>query len=799
MTARARPEANRRGRLRRWSARLGLGLLLLLVIAAAGVWLALRSSLPVLDGEVVVDGLGETVTVARDVHAVPHIEAASLLDATFAQGYVHAQDRLFQMEFQRRLAAGRLAEVVGERALGFDRYLRTLGLYRLAEASVAALEPATRAWLEAYAAGVNAYLATPSGLLPPEFLLLRHFEVEPWRPADSLAWLKMMALDLSSNWRGEVLRVQLEDRLTPEQIADLWPDYPEDAPVTLALDMGLRQRLAAALPFLPPPGFGSNAWALAPARTTTGGALLANDPHLGLQAPGTWYLVDLRTPGITLTGASLPGVPGIVLGHNGRIAWGLTTTGTDVQDLFIERLDPARPGLYLTPDGLAALDERTEVIGVRGGAPVSLTVRSTRHGPVVSDLGRPGPEQLEPDQVAALAWTALTPADTTLQGLFKVMQAGDWDDFVLALRDVVAPQQNVFYADTGGRIGFYVPGRVPVRKAGRGLRPVPGWSGAYDWTGWVPFEELPHALDPPDGVLVNANNKVVPDDYPHFLTAHWDASDRAERITELIGGDGHDLEGQAAIQADLLSGLAQDLLPLMLAIEPADPKLTTMLARLRAWDRVMRADAPEPLIFTAWYRAFGERAWGDELGPLFASFGREQGRFARRILTERSVWCDDVRTAEAEPCPLVLERALADALGELEAWLGADPDAWRWGEVHRAGLTHPIFGSVPVLKEVFNIEPPTGGDGTTVNVGHPAFHRLPRYVNRHAPSYRALYDLADLDRSRFMIPTGQSGHPLSPHYDDLSPLWADARYLSLAPPAEGARLSGRLRLEPRRP
>ena len=784
----------RDGGLRRWGGRVVLGLAVLLMVGAAGLWLALRSSLPVVEGEIAVPGLDAPVTVTRDAHAVPHIEAASLLDATFAQGYVHAQDRLFQMEFQRRLAAGRLAEVLGARALGFDRYLRTLGLYRLALASVAHQEPATRAWLEAYAAGVNAYLATRRGLLPPEFLLLRHFEVEPWTPADSLVWLKMMALDLSSNWREEVLRLQLEDRLTPAQMADLWPDYPPDAPVTLALAPALRKRLAAALPFLPLPGFGSNAWVLAPERTATGGALLANDPHLGLQAPGTWYLVHLNAPDGSLTGASLPGVPGVVLGHNGKIAWGLTTTGSDVQDLFIEQLE-GRPDLYLTPDGSPPFEQREEVIRVRGGPPVTLTVRSTRHGPVVSDLGRPGPEELEPDQVAALAWPALAADDTTLQGLFKVMQANDWEGFVAALRDVVAPQQNVFYADDAGRIGFYVPGRVPVRRSGKGLRPVPGWTGDFDWTGWIPFEQLPHAVDPPTGALVNANNKVVPDDYPHFLTAHWDATDRAERIDELIAGDGHDLERQAAIQADLRSGLASDLLPLMLAIRPEEPALRDVLERLGGWDRVMRADAPEPLIFTAWYRAFSELAWADELGPLFPSFGRERGRFVRRILTGRTVWCDDVRTPAIESCEAVLEAALEMAMGELEQRLGKDLDAWRWGDLHRAAMNHPIFGEVPVLDGVFNIDPATGGDGTTVNVGHPALHGAERYASRQAPSYRALYDLADLEASRFMIATGQSGHPLSPHYDDLSAIWAATGYLRLAAPG-GQAVAGRLRLIP---
>ncbi|MDX1540710.1 MAG: penicillin acylase family protein, partial [Geminicoccaceae bacterium] len=568
----------------RWRRRLGYGalaLLALVLLAGAAGWLALSSSLPRYAGAVEVAGLERPASIRRDDrYAIPRIEALSLADATFAQGYAHAQDRLFQMEFQRRLAAGRLSEVVGETTIGVDRFMRTLGFHRLAEAALSHMAPATLRWLEAYAAGVNAFLKSRAGLLPPEFLLLRHFKVEPWRPADSVAWIKLMALNLSGNWRDEVLRARLDGRLSPAQLDDLWPDGPESAPVTLALGDELGERLSLALPFLPQPGYGSNAWALAPGRTRTGGAILANDPHLGMQAPGTWYLVRLDWPDGRLAGASLPGVPGIVLGHNGEIAWGLTTTGGDVQDLFIERVDPEDPGRYLTPEGLAPFEVRDEVIEVRGGEPVALRVRSTRHGPVISDLGGSEADLLRQDEVAALAWPALDPDDTTLEGLFGVMQAVDWDGFEGALSKVVAPQQNVFYADRRGRIGLYVPGRVPVRKAGDGRLPVPGWTGAFDWTGWIPFDELPHRLDPADGQLVNANNKVVPDDYPHLITTHWDAPFRAMRIVELIDGSDHDLDRSATVQADVLSMLARTLLPRMLEIEPTGEAARVALARL---------------------------------------------------------------------------------------------------------------------------------------------------------------------------------------------------------------------------
>jgi penicillin G amidase len=767
--------AGRARRLGRWLGRGLIALGLLLFVLAASVYLVALASLPRVEGTIRVAGLAAPVTIVRDRHAIPHIEAESFLDATFAQGFLHAQDRLWQMEFQRRLGAGRLSEVVGPATLSFDRFMRMLGLYRLAEASLAHLEPETMAWLEAYAAGVNAQLATRIGPLPPEFLLLRHFQVEPWTPADSVVWVKLMALDLSANWRHELLRAQLAQRLPPEQVAEFWPDYPEEAPVSLAaLARGLpADALAAVLPPAPPAPPASNAWVVDGSRTATGAPILANDPHLGMQAPGTWYLTHLRAPEAELVGTTLPGVPGIILGHNGHLAWGFTTTGGDVQDLFIERLDPQDPGRYLTPEGSAPFAVRDEVIAVRGSEPVTLSVRQTRHGPVISDL-LPGEAGVlrDPDQVLALAWTALVEDDLSIQALRRMLFATDAASFVDALREVTAPQQNVLFATTAGQIGMAVPGRVPIRRRGDGRWPVPGWSGEHDWIGWIPFEELPHVVDPPDGVLLNANNKVVPDDYPHLIALDWEAVDRAVRIDELIAGEGHDLERSAAMQADILSPMARDLLPYLLALEPADARQTAALERLRAWDLVMRSEAPEPLIFSAWFRELSRLIYADELGDLFAGLRRARPEFVRFVLREGEVWCNDVTTPETESCEQQIERAFALALADLEQRFGADMAAWRWGEAHPAYMAHAVFQDVPALSWLFNISIPTGGDPTTLDVGHYRVHARERpFANVHAASYRGLFDLADLDRSRWINATGQSGHPLSPHYRDLARLW----------------------------
>jgi penicillin G amidase len=789
-------------RVARWLGLALIGVVLLGALGLGGGYLWLRGSLPQVDGEVVVAGLDAPVTVVRDRWAIPHIEAGNLHDASFALGFVHAQDRLWQMEFQRRLGAGRLAEILGPGALPSDRFMRTLGLYRLAEASLAHLEPDTVAWLQAYAAGVNAYLQTRTGPLPPEFLILRHLELEPWRPADSLAWLRVLALDLATNYQDELSRARLARRLSAEQIADIWPTYPEDAPVTLIeLARALPwDELAAALPPAAPGGIGSNAWVVGPGRSTTGGALLANDSHLGLQAPGVWYLAHLETPGLGLVGATLPGLPAVVLGHNGTIAWGFTNTGADTQDLLIERVDPADPTRYLTPDGAAPFEMREEPIGVAGAPPITLAVRATRHGPVISDL-LPDAAAFGADRVVALAWSALAEDDLALQALLRISKARDWQDFVAALREVGAPMQNVHYADTSGHIGFIAPGRVPIRRNGDGRWPVPGWTGEYDWQGWIPFEALPRTIDPADGVLFNANNRIVPKDYPYLLTADWEAPHRARRLAQLLERDAFGPADFTAMQADVLSLLAADLLPIMLRSTPATPAAAAARARLERWDRVMRSDAAEPLIFAAWYRELSRLIYADELGAMFDGFWHVRPQFMERILTRRQIWCDDVRTDPVETCAALATAALDAALHDLARRFGDDLDAWRWGAAHPARMSHAIFADQPYLSRLFGIEVPTGGDSVTVDVGHfnPRNERWP-FASTHAATYRAVYDLADLDRSQFVTATGQSGNPLSPHYDDLTGLWAKGGSVPLG--RDGAiyrqQAVGELRLEPQK-
>jgi penicillin G amidase len=786
----------------RWLGWTLAGLLVLTAAVAGGGYWWLRQSLPQVEGEIELAGLGASVTIVRDRFAIPHIEAESLLDATFGLGFAHAQDRLWQMEFRRRLGAGRLAEILGPAALPSDRFMRTLGLYRLAERNLAHLEPETIAWLEAYADGVNALLESCAGPLPPEFLILGHTEVEPWRPADSLVWIRLMALDLGVNYRDELLRARLAERLSDEQIADIWPDYPKDAPTTLvevarALPW---EQLAAALPPTPPGGIGSNAWVVAGSRTTTGAPLLANDPHLGLRAPGVWYLAHLKAPELELVGASMAGLPGIVLGHNGTIAWGFTNTGADVQDLFVERSDPKDPARYLTPSGTAPFETRQEIIRIKGAPAATVTLRATRHGPVISDVVPDAARLVQGGTLVALAWTALAEDDLAAQALLGITQARSWRQFVEALRALGAPVQNIHYADTSGHIGFIAPGRVPLRRSGDGRWPVPGWTGAFDWDGRVPFEALPRVLDPQNGVLFNANNRVVPEDYPYLLTADWEAPYRARRLAQLLDAGTFGLQDFAAIQADELSLLAQDLLPIMLAVEPGGSRAADAVARLEAWNRVMRPDQAEPLLFAAWYRELSRLIYADELGDLFGGFWGVRPQLMQRILIDRQIWCDDIGTAAVETCAQRAAAGLDAALLDLARRFGDDPAAWRWGDAHVARMAHPLFERQPLLGYLFDIEIASGGDSVTVNVGHyrPGDPQRP-FASTHAAGYRAIYDLADLDRSTFIAATGQSGNPLSRHYRDLTELWARGQgvLIDRDPRAYRQGATGELRLGPR--
>jgi len=782
-------------------ARLLLAVLGLVAFAAAGAYLYLRQSLPTVEGEARLTGLSAPVELLRDRYGIPHIFAASYEDASFALGYAHAQDRLWQLEMNRRIAAGRLAEVVGKGALETDRFLRTLGLRRAAEANLRALDAETRRMLEAYAAGINAFLAS-APVLPPEFWITGT-QPEPWTPADSIAWMKVMAWDLGGNWRNEVLRMRLAKTLPLARIQEFVAPYPGEAPpeitdlktlygaleregVQLAED-GIR--LAELAPGVQPEGIGSNNWVVSGARTASGKPLLANDPHLGLTAPPVWYFAHLSVAGAIMIGATLPGVPAIVLGRSDRFAWGFTNTGPDVQDLYIEKLDNA--GNYLTPEGPRAFQVIEETIHVKDAEPERLRIRVSRHGPVISDVLRdvlrPAQDVAPRGHVLAFAWTALLEDDLTPQSALKLARARDWDGFLAAVRDFHTPQQNMVYADIDGNIGFVAAGRVPIRKPDndlKGLAPAPGWLAKYDWNGYLPFDELPRAYNPGSGELHTANHKITPPGYAHFISAEWQAPYRADRIRALLDATPkHNVASFARMQGDVVSLAMRESLPRLLATRPRSEEARRALAQLAKWDGEMAPGRPEPLIAWGWWRELTRALYADELGEAFRSNWLARATFVARAISgdrEQARWCDDVRTPAVETCEELLALSLEAALADLRQRYGEDSSVWRWGEAHVAHHEHRPFGREPLLARAFDIRVPTPGDVYTVNVGRNNFNdEAQPFANRHAASLRAIYDLSDLEKSLYIHPGGQSGNILSPHYEAFTEAWAKGEYIQM--------------------
>jgi len=777
------------------------GVVVLILAAVAMAWL--HRSLPQIDGEASVRGLAAPVDVLRDAEGVPHLMAQSEKDGWFAMGYVHAQDRLWQMEFQRRVVQGRLSEFLGEIAYDTDRLMRTVGMARTAQRMAARLDPDTRANLEAYSAGVNAYLASDP-VLPVEFQVFR-MKFEPWKPEDTLGWLLVMAWDLSSNWRLELARLRYAAKIGPERTNEFLPPYPGDtaAPLpdfkSLYADLSpMASRLLALSPT--EMASGSNNWVVSGARSATGKPLLANDPHLGLQAPALWYLAHVSTPAGNVVGGTLPGVPFVILGRTDGVAWGFTTTNGDTQDLFVERIAPDDPESYLTPDGKAKFAVHEEVIRVRGEER-RIRVRETRHGPVISDAvdaaGRASPK----GHVLALAWSALTEENTTAKAGFALNRARNAAEVLAALRDNTAPQQNVAYADRDGHIGFVAPARVPVRRddnEAMGRVPVPGWLAKYDWTGFIPYEELPAVQDPPNGRVVTANHKITPPGYTRFISSDWAAPHRAERIEALLDASPkHSLDSFARIQGDVLSRLAWELLGVASAAKPTTDAGREAQALLQGWRGEMTAESPAPLVFSAWYRELSRMVYADELGELFTESWDQRATFMIPVLRNEEGmghWCDDVRTPAKETCEELEGRAFDAAALDLQKRYGA-AKGWRWGIAHTAASDHRPFGFFPVVRSLFNISPETAGDAHSVNVGHFFIRDEARpFANRHAGSLRAIYDLADLDRSRYMQSTGQSGNVFSPWYSNLAGRWAKVQYIEIPAKREAISAAHTLRL-----
>jgi len=764
-------------------------------LALAGVLLAfylVRRTFPRESGSVRLAGLSAPVSIATDGRGVPRIRAGSIPDAFFGLGYAHAKDRLWQMEFQRRVGSGRLAEILGNKLVPADGFLRTIGFRRAAEEAWRVAAPGARELLEAYSRGVNAYLET-SPARSIEFRILR-VSPEPWQPADSLVWAKMMAWDLAGNARDEIRRARFVAAVGRQKASELLPlaaaepailseeEWPGRSPsggfqvssFKFQVDW---PRLDSAFDSLAALGFGggeslgSNSWVLAGSRTASGRPILANDPHLGLRVPSVWYLAAIDAPGFSAVGATLPGVPAVIIGHNDRIAWGLTSLAPDVQDLFVEQVDPADPRRYRHRGEWKTFRRRTERIRVRSGADVDLTVRESVHGPIVTDVFE-GAGGL--GAAVALRWSGLDPEDHAAEAFVAIDRSRGWNEFLAAVRLLRSLAQNFVYADVDGHIGYAASGAMPIRPRSDGLLPVSG-AGEDDWRGFIPADALPRVLDPPKGFIVTANNRVASGAPLGAFGLTWAEPYRAIRIRQMIDAKPRlSVSDVAAMQLDRRSLQAEELLPLLLRTAPLDAPSRDALERLRGWNREMAPESVPASIYAAWFVELAKMPEGRLRG---VPRGSTLGRFLIDALRGNSSWCDDVRTPGVETCGELQAATLQRAVAFLRSRLGPDPAAWRWERLHAARFPHNVFDGVRWLRPWFSLEVGQGGDASTVNVG--AFRQDGSFAMTDGPSYRQIVDLADLPRSRYVFTTGQSGNVFDGRYRDLLPEWREGRTLEI--------------------
>ena len=783
---------------------------LVVLLALVGFWFV-RRPWPKVDGNVSVPGLSTPVEIVRDDWGVPHIYAQNEHDLFFAQGYVHAQDRLWQMEFNRRVASGTLSAILGNATLDTDRFMRTIGLRRAAERDWALADGETRDALLAYADGVNAFIESHQNRLPLEFIFLGA-EPEPWTPIDTLAWGKVMSYYLCGNYESELLRARLIAGVGEEAAQQIMLPYPDQGPFIVppeALnyswlrDSEFAELDAAAFGIgLPHTDWGSNNWVVHGSRTATGLPLLADDMHLGLDMPAIWYENGLHGGGFNSVGYSFPGVPMVIVGHNEQIAWAVTNLPSDVQDLYIEKLDdPVHPTQYEFQGEWVDLEVLYETIEVKGESPVTIRVLSTRHGPIINPvLGNlPSAEPL------ALKWTALE-GTYLFRAVHGINLATNWDEFRQALTHWDAPSQNFVYADVAGNIGYQSPGKIPIRAAGhQGSVPVPGWTGEYEWQGFIPFDELPRTYNPPAGFIATANNKVVNDDYPYHLTDDWSAPYRAQRIVDLLASDDDiTIEDMRNIHAQTYSLPAEALRPYLSAVEPGDDLEAQALDRFEAWDLYNEADSVGASIFQVWYRFLVENTFRDELGDALTDRYRAYANIHMPLLIDwmdqpDNRWFDDVNTPEIETRDDVIQESLADATDWLTDNYGEDLDQWQWGQLHTKTFVHNPLGQsgIGIVESLFNSKTIAArGDGFTVDAAPYSYGRS--FAMTGGVSQRYIADLSDFDNSRSIHSTGQSGHLFHPHREDFIPLWQNVEYhpLTFSRDATEAIAEGTLTLSP---
>ncbi|MBV2360690.1 penicillin acylase family protein [Thalassococcus sp. CAU 1522] len=799
-------------RVFRWLLRLVSAALVLSVLAVLVVYYLASRSLPDYDNTRPTAGITGDIEIVRDNAGVPHIFALSDRDAFFGLGYAHAQDRLWQMMLLRRTAQGRLSEMFGERTVRTDTLLRRLDLYPLAVQSVEAQDAATLDALEAYASGVNARIdeinADSLGRGAPEFFLFSA-PVAPWKPADSIAIVKLMALQLSGHLNEEVLRARTSLLLDDAaRLADILPDMPGQGTAALpdyaSLAPGApgptRSARADLPPFWPvaPRGLAgaSNGWAAAPERSAGGGTLLANDPHLGFTAPAIWYLARLQLQSGGVIGGTIPGIPAVMVGRSEKLAWGLTSSYLDDQDLFIEELNPDNPEEYRGPDGFRPFVTRKSIIEIKDAPAVTVTLRFTDNGPVLPGSQFDLAEITPPGHVVSLSWTALSPRDTSMTAAMGLMTAGSVREAIEVSAAYVAPSQVLTLIDRD-TIGMKLVGTMPRRDANhqsQGRLPSPGWIAANRWQGVLPYSANPGFLSPSGGIVGNTNNKILDRPFPLHVSFDWGDSQRVQRWQALMQGRKvHTRESFVEAQLDTVSPAARTLLPLigrdLWFTGEAAPEGTPERQRRRAldllanWSGEMNEHLPEPLIYAAWIRALQDRLIRDDLGPLADAFTHVEPLFIERVYRDidgASAWCDVIRSAAEESCTDIARLALDDALVWIDETYGTALESLRWGDAHQATHDHPVLGDVPLLRQFVNIRQSTSGGDHTLQRGRTSGDDPNPFLNVHGAGYRGVYDFADPDSSVFVTSTGQSGHFLSRHYDDLGQLWRRGEYIPMS-------------------
>ena len=810
-------------RLFHWLFRLAATLILLTLVASGLAYYLAAQSLPEYDKEISLPGLSAPVSIIRDNANVPHIfgsYGASDEDVYFGLGYAHAQDRLWQMAVLRRTAQGRLSEVFGSRTLDTDLFVRRLDLYGLSQQSVAVQSAEALQSLKAYSAGVNARIQEINeealGRGAPEMFLF-NMPMSPWQPADSIAVMKLMALRGSNHLQDEVLRAQTSLALSdPARLQDILPDSPGKGITALPEYASLfpelpRYAQAQSLPAkdslfpVTARGFGgaSNAWAAAPNRSAAGGSLLANDPHLQLTAPGSWYLARMVLATGGVIGGTIPGIPAILSGRSEQLGWGITASFLDDQDLFIEKLNPDNPEEYLTPQGYRKFTGRPSIIKIKEASPVTLSLRWSENGPILPGSLFGLSAITPPGHVVSLGWTALDPQDTSLTAAIELTRSANVAEAIAAGEGFVAPSQNLVLADRQ-TIAQKTIGAFPARDArhhSQGRLPSQGWQRVNRWIGRAPYAANPAFVSPRGGILGNTNNKILERPFPNHVSYTWGDTQRINRWRRLMQGrEVHTRDSFMEAQLDTVSYTARSLLPLIgadlwftsSAAEEGsrERQRQVALSLLSEWNGEMNEHLPEPLIYAAWLRALQSRLIADDLGPLAEAYTQVDPLFIERVYRDvggASSWCDVRQSAPQESCSDMARLALDDALIWIEERYGTALESLRWGDAHQATQDHETLGSVPVLRFFVNIRQSTSGGDNTLQRGLTSGQDPNPFHNIHAAGYRGVYDFADPDSSLFILATGQSGHFLSRYYDDMAQLWRRGEYVPMSLDEELAR------------